>query len=152
MKKNVILMLNRVFPVKHKKEGKPTMFANLLYASHKIHTVRVDASGLWAKRCEEVNSGKKILSVREWTERPYRSEQRELKKLSQIGLQYITMIYSSDDALPQCWIDNKRVPVEDVASNDGLSVDDFVDYFFGKCGCKSNVFEGVIIHFTDFRY
>lgn len=51
MKKNVILMLNRVFPVKHKKEGKPTMFANLLYASHKIHTVRVDASGLWAKRC-----------------------------------------------------------------------------------------------------
>lgn len=56
MKKNVILMLNRVFPVKHKKEGKPTMFANLLYASHKIHTVRVDASGLWAKRCEEVNS------------------------------------------------------------------------------------------------
>lgn len=30
MKKNVILMLNRVFLVKHKKEGKPTMFANLL--------------------------------------------------------------------------------------------------------------------------
>lgn len=80
MKKNVILMLNRVFPAKHKKEGKPTMFANLLYANHKLHTVRMDASGLWAKRCEEVNSGKKILSVREWTERPYRSEQRELKK------------------------------------------------------------------------
>lgn len=59
MKKNVILMLNRVFPVKHKKEGKPTMFANLLYASHKIHTVRVDASGLWAKRCEEVNATKR---------------------------------------------------------------------------------------------
>ena len=75
MKKNVILMLNRVFPVKHKKAGKPTMFANLLYASHKIHTVRVDASGLWEKR-----------------------------------------------------------------------VEDFVDYFFGKCGCKSNVFEGVVIH------
>lgn len=82
----------------------------------------------------------------------YIDEYKRLKKLSQIGLQYITMTYSSDDALPQCWIDNKRVPVEDVASNDGLSVDDFVDYFFGKCGCKSNVFEGVIIHFTDFRY
>ena len=53
MKKNVVLMLNRAFPVKHKKEGKPTMFANLLYASHKIHTVRMDASGLWEKHCEE---------------------------------------------------------------------------------------------------
>ena len=56
------------------------------------------------------------------------------------------------DALPQCWIDNKRVPIEDIANNDGLSVEDFVDYFFGKCGCKSNIFEGVVIHFTDFRY
>ena len=152
MKKNVILMLNRVFPVKHTKAGTPTMFANLLYANHKIHTVRMDEKGLWAKRCDEVNSGKKILSIREWTERPYRSEQREIKKLAQIGLQHITMTYSSDDALPQCWIDNKRVPTEDIANNDGLSVEDFVDYFFGKCGCKSNVFEGVVIHFTPFRY
>lgn len=100
MKKNVILMLNRVFPVKHTKAGTPTMFANLLYANHKIHTVRMDEKGLWAKRCDEVNSGKKILSIREWTERPYRSEQREIKKLAQIGLQHITMTYSSDDALP----------------------------------------------------
>lgn len=137
---------------KAQERGKAYNVCKLALRKPQKHTVRVDASGLWAKRCEEVNSGKKILSVREWTERPYRSEQRELKKLSQIGLQYITMTYSSDDALPQCWIDNKRVPVEDVASNDGLSVDDFVDYFFGKCGCKSNVFEGVIIHFTDFRY
>jgi len=152
MKKNVILMLNGVFPAKHKKAGKPTMFADLLYASRKIHSVRVDASGLWAKRVEEVNSGKKLLSVREWTGRPYRSEQRELKMFGRTGMQHITMAYLPDDALPQCWIDNKRVPVEDVASNDGLGVEDFVDYFFGKCGCKSNVFEGVVIHFTDFRY
>lgn len=93
-------MLNRVFPVKHIKAGTPTMFANLLYANHKIHTVRMDKKGLWAKRCDEVNSGKKILSIREWTERPYRSEQREIKRLAQIGLQRITMTYSSDDALP----------------------------------------------------
>lgn len=152
MKKNVVIMLNRIFPVKHIKAGTPTMFANMLYANRKIHTVRVDAKWLWAKRCEEVNSGKKLLSVREWTEKPYHSEQREIKVLSKMGLQHITMTYSADDALPKCWVDNKPVPVATIASNDGLSVEDFVDYFFGKCGCKSNTFEGVIVHFTDFRY
>ena len=145
-------MLSKVFPIKHTKAGMPTLFANSLHTNHKIHTVRMDDKGLWTKRCDEINSGKKILSIREWTGRPYNSEQQEIKKLDQIGLQHITMTYSSVDALPQCWIDNKRVPIEDIANNDGLSVEDFVDYFFGKCGCKSNVFEGVVIHFTSFRY
>lgn len=36
------------------------------------------------------------------------------------------------------------------AKNDGLSVEDFVEWFFGNN--KENVFEGVVIHFTDFRY
>jgi hypothetical protein len=152
MKKIVMMTLDRVFPAKHKRAGAPTMFASLLYANRKIHSVRVDASGLWAKRCEDVNSGKRILSVREWTGRPYFSEQREIKRFAKVGMQHITMAYSSGDALPQCWIDDKRVPVEDVASNDGLSVEDFVDYIFGKCGCKENVFEGVVIHLTDYRY
>ncbi len=152
MKKIIVLILSAVFPAKHKKGGTLTMFENALYTGRKIHTIRADASGLWAKRAEEINNGRAVLSVREWTGIPYRSEQRELKTFSRIGLQRITMTYSSDDALPQCWIDNRRVPAEDVANNDGLSVEDFVDYFFGKCGCKSNVFEGVVIHFTDFRY
>lgn len=52
-------MLNRVFPVKHIKAGTPTMFANLLYANHKIHTVRMDEKGLWAKRCDEVKAGRR---------------------------------------------------------------------------------------------
>lgn len=151
MKKNVVIMLNRVFPINHKRAGEYTAFCNLLYVKRKIHTIRSDEKGLWGKRCDEVNGGKKVLSVREWTGRPYFSEQREIKQYTDVGLQRITITYSADDALPECWIDNKRVPIEEVAKNDGLNVDDFVDYFFGK-GCKTNVFEGVIIHFTDFRY
>lgn len=54
----------------------------------------------------------------------------------------------SSDAVPQIWIDDKRVPIEVVAKNDGLSVEDFISWFF----TKDNVFEGVVIHFTDFRY
>lgn len=83
--------------------------------------------------------------MREWTGRPYNSEQREFAQYEKIGLQHITMTYGSDDAVPQVWIDNKKVPVEVVAKNDGLSVENFVEWFFGNS--KSNVFEGVIVHF-----
>lgn len=60
------------------------------------------------------------------------------------------MTYSSTDEVPQCWVDGKHVSAYDLAKNDGLSVEDFTEWFFG-CN-KGNVFDGVIIHFTDFRY
>lgn len=36
------------------------------------------------------------------------------------------------------------------AANDGLSTEDFVNWFFGRN--HDNIFEGVVIQFTDFRY
>ena len=70
--------------------------------------------------------------------------------LNRFCLQHVTMTYSSEDAYPEIWIDNKKVSIHEVAKNDGLSVEDFVEWFFGNN--KENVFEGVVIHFTDFRY
>nr|DAL97761.1 MAG TPA: hypothetical protein [Caudoviricetes sp.] len=74
----------------------------------------------------------------------------EIARFDRIGLQKITMTYSSEDAVPQCWVDGHKVPVETVAANDGLSTEDFVNWFFGRN--PENFFEGVVIHFTDFRY
>ena len=102
------------------------------------------------KRYKDIASGKKYLSVREWTGRPYNSEQREFARYEKIGLQHITMTYGSDDTIPKVWVDNKKVSINEVAKNDGLSVEDFVEWFFGNN--KENVFEGVVIHFTSFRY
>ncbi|MGG6494660.1 UNVERIFIED_CONTAM: hypothetical protein NY603_17120, partial [Bacteroidetes bacterium 56_B9] len=107
-------------------------------------------NGVWDKRYKDIASGKKYLSVREWTGRPYNSEQREFARYEKIGLQHITMTYGSDDTIPKVWVDNKKVSINEVAKNDGLSVEDFVEWFFGNN--KENVFEGVVIHFTDFRY
>ena len=90
--------------------------------------------------------------MREWTGRPYNSEQRTLGEVDKIGLQSITMTYSSEDELPKAWVDGKEVSVKLLAQNDGLSVEDFVSWFFGTPLYKSNVFEGKIIHLTDFRY
>lgn len=116
----------------------------------KIHTIRYNAKNVWDGRYKDIVSGKKYLSIREWTGRPYNSEQKEIAQLPKIGLQHVTMTYSSEDAYPEIWIDNKKVSIHEVAKNDGLSVEDFVEWFFGNN--KENVFEGVVIHFTGFRY
>mgnify|MGYP000482384597 FL=1 len=137
-KKKVILTLCKSFPVTHSKAGEATDFEKKLKDKSKIHTIRYNAKNVWNGRYKDIVSGKKYLSIREWTGRPYNSEQ------------HVTMTYSSEDAYPEIWIDNKKVSIHEVAKNDGLSVEDFVEWFFGNN--KENVFEGVVIHFTDFRY
>lgn len=149
-KKKVVVTLCRVFPVTHSLARKPTEFEGKLKEHKKIHTIRYNKNGVWDKRYKDIASGKKYLSVREWTGRPYNSEQREFAQYDKIGLQHITMTYGVDDAVPQIWIDGKQIPIEIVAKNDGLTVEQFVEWFFGES--KSNVFEGVVLHFTSFRY
>lgn len=149
-KKKVILTLCKVFPVTHSRAGEKTGFEQKLKNGIKKHTIRYNAKDVWGKRYNDISKSKKYLSVREWTGRPYNSEQREFARYDKIGLQKITMTYSSTDEVPQCWVDGKQVSAYDLAKNDGLSVEDFTEWFFG-CN-KGNVFDGVIIHFTDFRY
>lgn len=149
-KKKVILTLCKVFPVTHSRAGEKTGFEQKLKNGIKKHTIRYNAKDVWDKRYNDIYKSKKYLSVREWTGRPYNSEQREFARYDKIGLQKITMTYSSTDEVPQCWVDGKHVSAYDLAKNDGLSVEDFTEWFFG-CN-KGNVFDGVIIHFTDFRY
>lgn len=150
-RKKVVLTLCRVFPKTHSKANINTLFAVNLFAGRKIHTIRTDEKGLWEQRVKDINEGRKLLCVREWTGRPYNSEQADIKSFVEVGMQHITMTYGSDDVLPQAWVDGKPVPVETLAKNDGLRVEDFVEWFFGSAH-KGNVFEGVILHFTDFRY
>jgi len=149
-KKKVIITLCKVFPVAHSRAGQPTGFEGKLKAGEKIHTIRYNAKGVWDERYKGISSGKKYLSVREWTGRPYNSEQREFAQYEKIGLQHITMTNCATDPYPQCWVDGKEIPIQEIARNDGLSIEDFVEWFFGNN--KENTFEGVVIHLTDFRY
>lgn len=151
-KRKVIITFSKAFPPGHSKVGQPTGFESKLRAGTKIHTIRADAKGWWDKCAEAINSGRKYLSLREWVGRPYNSEQRILGERDKIGLQTITMTYSSEDELPQAWVDGKKVPVEQLAKNDGLAVEDFVEWFFSTPLYKSNTFEGKVIQLTDFRY
>lgn len=150
-RKKVILTLCKVFPKTHSKAGINTLFAVKLFAGRKLHTIRSDEKDLWSKKVADINEGKKILCVREWTGRPYNSEQADIKQFVNVGLQDITITCGVDDEKPLAWVDGKPVPIETIAKNDGLELSDFIEWFFGSVH-TGNVFKGKIIHFTDFRY
>lgn len=90
-KKKVILTLCKSFPVTHSKAGEATDFEKKLKDKSKIHTIRYNAKNVWNGRYKDIVSGKKYLSIREWTGRPYNSEQKEIAQLPKIGLQHVTM-------------------------------------------------------------
>ena len=144
-KKKVILTLSRLFPVAHPKAGEPTRFKENLIMGYKKHTIRQGCTNNWDKRYQDIKDGKKYLSVREWLGRPYNSEQNEIMRFPMIGLQHIKITPGDSNAL----VDGKLVPLEEVAKNDCLSTEDFLNWFSTADGSP---FTGVIIHFTKLRY
>ena len=84
-----------------------------------------------------------VLSIRYWSEMPYRSKQVEICRLERIGVEKL----EEPDNFVFAPIEGEKVNWEDVAKNDGLSFEDFCEWF------KSRQKEPMaVIHFTDFRY
>lgn len=155
MKKNVVVILSSLFPVYHPKRGKRTRFReNLLLSYGKIHTIRTGYDR-WRHNLDKVMDGDFSLSVREWTGRPYNSPQTEIMSLKEsVGYQRISMSYDPRTDDLKVVIDGR--PLRDVgllARNDGLSLEDFKSFMFGATRSKDKqLIQGIIIHFTDFRY
>jgi hypothetical protein len=147
--KTYILMLAKNFPSHHYKGGQPTNFYQKVLDGEKIHTIRINAEN-WQRKIEEVNAGRAIISIREWSGKPYE------KGTSQIEL----------FQLHTCWFENiekgrnylivdesGNAYIEDlnfgkIQNNDGLSVPEF-NAWFKKIDTGEQL---IIIHFTDFRY
>jgi hypothetical protein len=156
MKKIFVLIISRTFPKTHKRAGDRTGFEQGIACSvfcpgdcsecsfdkKKLHTIRSNYE-LWKKKAKEINDGNAILSIRYWSGKPYCSKQVELCTLDEIGLQKLdnpaNFVYAE--------IDGKMCNWGDVAKNDGLSFEDFCEWF------KSRQKEPMaVIHFTNFRY
>lgn len=145
--KTFVLTVSKQFPKTHEKAGQDTGFVQNIsklftFESTKIHTVRSNYE-LWEKRAKQINSGKAILSIRYWSDMPYRSKQTEVCRLERIGLEKLedptNFVYAE--------IDGKMVNWDEIAKNDGLSFEDFCEWF--KVRTKKPM---AIIQFTDFRY
>ena len=155
MKKKIIITLSRLFPTTHSRRGEPTDFASKLASGEKKHTIRKNYDQ-WIVNAEKMERSKFYLSIRQWSGRPYKSPQVEIaQRNNPIGVQPIELYYHADNDTITAQIDGREWLDADcytIAKNDGLSVQDFKEWFFGKDPHEDKVFTGVIIHFTDFRY
>lgn len=172
-----VLMVSRVYPCYHPRKGQPTYFRSNIdllniwdcrycvydtlkdcqkggarclkvLLSPKFHTIRESVEE-WERRAAKINTGEAVLSLRFWVGKPYRSPPGEFIQLTKLGTQRITF-YNLTTGL-EAYVEERKVPVEVLAKNDGLTVEDFEAWFAPKFK-KGNEWTGVILHFTDFRY
>lgn len=145
--KTYVITLSQHFLATHKRAGEPTDFKEKFLNGEKIHTIRANYP-LWEKRVKEVQEGRAVLSIRQWTGKPYRSKQVEIATLTTengIGVQRLDVF----DFMRPAKVDSCRlVDLMDLANNDGLSFSDWYHWFRLADVIKPMV----IIHFTKFRY
>lgn len=152
------LTLSQVFPSTHCRAGEPTGFKEAFFNGQdterddgKLHTIRANYD-FWAKRFEKIAAGEAVLFIREWVGKPYGkgSTQREIARLTRedgIGLQRLTVAGTCIGYHPT-FLDGVSVPSDVIARNDGLSEQDWRNWFAGY------KIDGplAVIQFTKFRY
>ena len=127
--KKYIITLSKFFLKQHTKAGEETAFKESFLNGKKIHTIRANYN-LWEARIKEVQEGKAVLSIRQWSGLPYRSKQDEITELSKedgIGIQKLTFKKDSNGMffLEDYDIDGKYIELDKLASNDGLLTEDW---------------------------
>ena len=161
--KTYVITLSRHFLANHKRAGEETHFKEKFLLGQgltdydtpslaKIHTIRANYP-LWEKRIKEVQEGRAVLSIRQWSEKPYCSKQVEIARLTAengVGIQKLSFDKDKDGvaSLRYFNINGKYIDRETLANNDGLSKEDWQEWFRGYGLSKPMA----IIHFTKFRY
>lgn len=137
-------MVSRTFPSYHKRKGEPTEFERKIKEKEKHHTLRANYER-WKNKIDQVNRGEAVLSVREWQGVPYHSKQNYLFYYNQEDALEVSKLTKDENGY--LINDTIRVSEEELAKNDGLTLDEFQEWF--------KVFPSepmAIIHFTGFRY
>lgn len=125
---------------------------NCIGKTPKLHTIRANYP-LWKKRIKQIQEGHAVLSIRQWKGKPYRSKQVEIARLTAydgVGIQKLSFDKDKDGVSSFKFfdIDGRCFDRKNLANNDGLSLEDWEEWFRGYDLSKPLA----IIHFTKFRY
>ena len=177
-----VVTLGKYFGPKHPRKGQETGFIVKVADGRKVHTCRSNY-GYWRAKIEKITATGGVLSVRQWSAKPYRSPQEVITEIPAgiVGVQRLALRcerhvinhYAEERIKPiattiyydyAAEVDGHPVPLEILAENDGLTVDDFKAWFapiFAETDKKYPQFAGLasavtidfaIIHFTKRRY
>lgn len=142
--KTYVLTVSQKFAARHPRAGELTNFPSAILEGRKIHTIRANFE-LWEKRVKEISDGAARLSIRIWTDKPYRSPQQEIKSLTAadgVGIEKLNL-YGLQPVINKKWV----APLA-LTKNDGLAFEDFEPWFKDYDLAKPMA----VIHFTPFRY
>lgn len=168
-------MISTKYPAYHPKAGQDTYFdiklknglsghneallsyydkdcnkTKMFITGRKIHTIRANYT-LWSERIKKVQDGKAVLSIRIWRGQPYKSKQREIVRITKDNHPAVEFVMFGKETAEVSErlsaLKSYAVSLEELANNDGLTIEDFKDWFKNK-----SIFIGAIIHFTPFRY
>lgn len=136
-------MLSRVFPKGHIRQGENTEFKEKVLSGDKIHTIRTNYE-LWSQRIKEVQNGEACISLRQWQDKPYRSKQIEIARLTKedgVGIETILLP-------PMGQLHHVLDSYPELDSHDGLDRIDWLSWF--EQAPRNQPLP--IIHFTPYRY
>ncbi|MDR1154015.1 MAG: hypothetical protein LBL04_04835 [Bacteroidales bacterium] len=168
-----VVLLSKTFFKGHPKAGQPTYFKQKVLAAQmvikrptlhvtltapdgsevkerKIHTCRANYE-YWKKKIDRLKVEGGVLSIRQWSEKPYRSPHEIIVDIpaETIGVQKLGFGREPDCERIHCtFVDGKIANFIQIAHNDGLSAADFEAWFENYDLTQPMA----IIHFTNFRY
>lgn len=156
--KTYVVTLSKRFPKNHKQDGNPTGFRQKYENREKIHTIRANFP-FWDDRFKVIVQDNGCLSLRQWSGKPYASKQEMLADLyAKDGIGIQELFFADGDLMkpriiiqPSLSNPEKHIIIVSpsvLAKNDGLSLDDWLEWFSHYDLSKSMA----IIHFTSFRY
>ena len=154
-----VLTFSTRYPKYHPRQGELTNFAEKIINGKKIHTCRQNYD-YWAEKIARLKKAGGVLSLRTWTGKPYASPQAEFLQVPaevvEVQRLKLSIDYYDENDIPKRFIvanvDGKDVAVEDLAKNDGLTYNDFEDWFMPLFKDEYTEVDLAIIHFTKFRY
>jgi hypothetical protein len=172
-----VVLLSKTFFPQHPKAGKPTFFAEKVdnnfrslpvvisgeVTNNKIHTCRSNYE-YWKKKINRLKAEDGVLSVRRWNASPYRSPHETIIDIPAEIVDVQRLVFCNSN-IERPFVDrknvlfgieaeSKRINLETLATNDGLSVEDFIAWFKPAFEKRKNadILDFAIIHFTTFRY
>lgn len=142
--KTFVLTVSKTFLMIHPKAGQKTFFRKKILNGEKRHTIRSNFK-YWFRIVKLINNGKAILSIRQWSGKPYNSKQIEILKLKKVGYNRVKIVKDKFIKIDDREEVDYNEFIDQLAQNDGLKTDDFKNWF-------PKHFEGIIIHFKNATY
>lgn len=145
------ITFSKEYPKGHGKAGQPTWFIQKILHSLVTPGYQPATEIGWPAKFHTIRAGNRIklgetISLRYWTDKPYRSKQAEICKVKVISLWQFVVTESN------YYVDGNQYTLPELtilAKNDGLEVSDFEEWFAMHPKKKGDVFKGQIICWSE---